>query len=73
MNQVCTFLNSNRFELLSDANMTNRLTCPMPLAFETKLSCYEGKIFENPTLYRNILVHSNICSHTRPDISFSVN
>ncbi|XP_062076274.1 uncharacterized mitochondrial protein AtMg00810-like [Humulus lupulus] len=37
------------------------------------LSGHDGTILENPTLYRSVIGALQYLSHTRPDISFSVN
>lgn len=43
-----------------------------PLCIEFKLSAYEGDLFDNSTLYRNIVGSLQYAILKRPDLAFAV-
>lgn len=67
-------LHQNKFtkELLSDSCFDTFKRVVTPLPTNLKLSAHEGKLLDNPTLYRGVVGKLNFLTHTRPDLSYAV-
>ena len=59
-------------ELLLDCNMDVTKAAKTPLPSNIKLMIDEGELYTDPEHYRKIVGKLNFLSHTRPDLSFSV-
>uniref|UniRef100_A0A803Q615 Integrase catalytic domain-containing protein n=1 Tax=Cannabis sativa TaxID=3483 RepID=A0A803Q615_CANSA len=60
-------------ELLKKTNMMHVKPCATPMTIGKMLSISDGELLENPTEYRSIIGALQYLTHTRPDLSFSVN
>ena len=59
-------------ELLQEFDCTTVPTVVCPLDYSIKLKTDQGKLLQNPTLYRRLIGKLNFLTHTRPDIAFAV-
>ena len=59
-------------ELLLDCNMDVTKAAKTPLPANMKLMIDKGELYADPEHYRKIVGKLNFLSHTRPDLSFSV-
>ncbi|XP_026435793.1 uncharacterized protein LOC113333582 [Papaver somniferum] len=59
-------------EILQRVGLTDNKTADTPLELNVKLNPFDGKIFSNPTLYRQLVGNLNYLTITRPDISHAV-
>ena len=70
----CVLLSQQKFtkELLRDCgfNLTRHASTPLPL--NCKLLPDEGEPLGNPTMYRALVGRLNFLTHTRPDLSFTI-
>lgn len=48
-------------------------SCPTPMAQNVHLSATEGEPIKDPTIYKSAIGALQCLTHTRPDLSFSVN
>ena len=77
--EICKLLNGivmtqKKFtkELLLDCNMDVSKAAKTPLPTNIKLMIDNGELYADPEHYRKIVGKLNFLSHTRPDLSFSV-
>lgn len=68
------FLNQRKYtlELLEDTGFLGSKPASVPLDPHTKLSATDGVPFDDPSGYRRLIGRLLYLTHTRPDISFSV-
>lgn len=68
------FLNQRKYtlELLEDTGFLGSKPASVPLDPHTKLSATDGVPFDDPSGYRRLIGRLFYLTHTRPDISFSV-
>ncbi|CAO2815837.1 unnamed protein product [Amaranthus hypochondriacus] len=59
-------------ELLRDSGIDDIVPHVTPLPLNHKLSSADSPLFSDPTLYRSLVGKLNFLTHTRPDLSFSV-
>lgn len=60
-------------ELLKKFEMQNIKPCITPIPAGKTLSKADGETFQEPSAYRSAVGRLQYLSHTRPDITFSVN
>jgi hypothetical protein len=59
-------------EILDDAAVLAAKPAPVPMEPNIKLSCEEGDLLSDPTIFRRMIGRLVYLTITRPDISFSV-
>ena len=59
-------------ELLHDSGFTDLKPVLIPLPTQLKLSALQGVLLPDPTMYRSLVGKLNFLTHTRPDLSYSV-
>ncbi|KAL2941800.1 Retrovirus-related Pol polyprotein from transposon TNT 1-94 [Bienertia sinuspersici] len=59
-------------ELLQSYAPADHKPVVTPLPINLKLSASEGDLFDDPSLYRTIVGKINFLTHTRPDLSYTV-
>ncbi|XP_062075014.1 uncharacterized mitochondrial protein AtMg00810-like [Humulus lupulus] len=69
------YLNQSKHikELLSRTEMQHLKSCSTPMTAGKVLSKIDGEPLSNPTTYRSIIRGLQYLTHTRPDLSFTVN
>lgn len=69
-----TVLSQRKFtkELLLESGITHFKRVATPLPVHLKLQSSTSPLLPNPTLYRSLVGKLNFLTHTRPDLSFSV-
>lgn len=69
------FLSQSKYaqDLLGKFSLTHLKSCPTPMALNSSLSATEAELLKNPTVYRSAVGALQYVTHTRPDLSFSVN
>lgn len=69
-----TVLSQRKFtkELLHESGITDFKHVVTPLPVHLKLQNTNFPLFSNPTLYRSLVGKLNFLTHTRPDLSYSV-
>ena len=67
-------LHQNKFtkDLLLDSSFSNFKSVVTPLPVNLKLSTHKGTLFTNPTPYRSLVGKLNFLTHTRPDLSYTI-
>lgn len=68
------FLSQKKFtlELLKQSGITDASVTATPLPLNCKLLPDEGTLMSDPTTYRTLIGKLNFLTHTRPDLSFTV-
>ena len=59
-------------ELLQESGIENFKPTVTPLPINLKLSADEGELYHDPSHYRCMVGKLNFLTHTRPDLSFTV-
>ena len=69
-----TFLSQKKFthELLAQTGFATSTPAVTPLPLSCKLMPDDGSLLPDPTLYRAIIGKLNFLTHTRPDLSYTV-
>lgn len=59
-------------ELLDHSGLSNYKRVATPLPANLKLTTHDGTLLKDPSLYRSLVGKLNFLTHTRPDLSYSV-
>lgn len=59
-------------ELLADAGLTSFKSVVTPLPLHLKLTAEDGDLYTDPTFYRCMVGKLNFLTHTRPDLSYTI-
>ncbi|XP_021730460.1 uncharacterized protein LOC110697390 [Chenopodium quinoa] len=59
-------------ELLKEAGVQEDKTAVTPLPVNLKLQATEGELYDDPSKYRCLVGKLNFLTHTRPDLSYTV-
>lgn len=59
-------------ELLKEAGVTDCKGKATPFPLNLKLSADEGELYSDPSIYRCLVGKLNFLTHTRPDLSYTV-
>lgn len=73
MNMVSLIQTKYAQDLLKKFFMDKYVACPTPMVTHRTLTTFEGELLENPSMYINVVGALQYLTHTRLDLSITIN